>query len=189
MKQAAQHTNSVPAFLKKYREQVVPALMKARQYKNIHQVPTLEKIVINMGVKEGASDIKILDQLAHELGQITGQKPVVTRAKKSISAFHLKQGMPIGLKVTLRRSKMYEFMERLISVAIPRIRDFRGYVPAGFDDHGNYSFGIQEQLIFPEVEFEKIKKTQGMDVTFVTTSKDKKESKELLELMGFPFKK
>jgi len=189
MKQATAHSNGVPALLKKYREQIVPALMKARQYTNVHQVPTLQKIVINMGVKEGASDIKILDQLAHELGQIAGQKPVVTRAKKSISAFHLKQGMPIGLKVTLRRSKMYEFMERLISVSIPRIRDFRGYVPAGFDDQGNYSFGLKEQLIFPEVEFEKIKKTQGMDITFVTSTKDKKESKELLELFGFPFKK
>ncbi len=189
MKHAEAHTNGAPTLLKKYRDQVVPALMKARQYTNVHQVPTLEKIVINMGVKEGASDIKILDQLALELGQITGQKPVVTRAKKSISAFHLKQGMPIGLKVTLRRGKMYEFMERLISVAIPRIRDFRGYMPTGFDDHGNYSFGIQEQLIFPEVEFEKIKKTQGMDVTFVTSTKDKAESKELLQLMGFPFKK
>ncbi len=183
------HNGYVPKLLKHYRGKVVPEMMRLRNYRNAHQVPKLDKVVINMGVKEGAVDIKILDQLAHEMGQITGQKAVITRAKKSISAFKLKQGMPIGLKVTLRRSRMYEFIERLFHMAMPRIRDFRGYSPSSLDAQGNYSFGIREQIVFPEVEFDKIKKIQGMDITFVTTTDEKEEAKQFLELMGFPFKK
>ncbi|MBI4387776.1 MAG: 50S ribosomal protein L5 [Candidatus Omnitrophica bacterium] len=179
----------MPRLLKRYREEVVPVLIKARGYKNTLQSPHLEKVVINMGVKEGAADIKILDQLANELGRITGQKPVVTRAKKSISAFKLREGVPIGLKVTLRKNRMYEFLDRLFNVAMPRIRDFRGFSLSSFDQHGNYTLGIQEQIIFPEIEFDRIKKVQGMDITFVTTTENKDEAKQLLELLGLPFKK
>ncbi len=175
--------------LEKYRSEVVPELMKEFGYKNPMQTPHLEKIVVNMGVKEGQEDIKILDQLAVELARIVGQKPVVTRAKKSISAFKLRQGSPIGLKVTLRRARMYEFIDRLFNVAMPRIRDFRGFLDRSFDQHGNFTIGLTEQTIFPEVEFDKMKKTQGMDITFVTTAENKKEGKRLLELLGFPFRK
>jgi large subunit ribosomal protein L5 len=153
------------------------------------EIPRLQKIVVNMGVKEGAVDIKILDQAALELGRITGQKPLVRRAKKSIAAFKLREGSPIGLKVTLRRARMYEFLDRLFNVAMPRIRDFRGYSEKSFDGRGNYTLGITEQIVFPEVEFDKIKKVQGMDVTFVTTAKTNEEGKRLLELLGLPFKK
>jgi len=175
--------------LEKYRSEVVPELMKEFGYKNPMQTPHLEKIVVNMGVKEGQEDIKILDQLAVELARIVGQKPVVTRAKKSISAFKLRQGSPIGLKVTLRRARMYEFIDRLFNVAMPRIRDFRGFLDRSFDQHGHFTIGLTEQTIFPEVEFDKMKKTQGMDITFVTTAENKKEGKRLLELLGFPFRK
>ena len=186
----AKNTNGhTPKLMKHYRDAVIPELVRLMGYRNAYEAPRLQKIVINMGVKEGAQDIKLLDQVAHELGQIAGQKPVVTRAKKSISAFHLKQGMPIGLKVTLRGKRMYEFLERLLQVAMPRIRDFRGYALSSFDDQGNYTFGIQEQMIFPEVDFEKVKKTQGMDVTFVTSANHKDDAKALLELLGFPFRK
>lgn len=179
----------VPNLLARYREQVVPALMSERGFANLYQVPKLEKVVINMGVKEGAQDIKILDQLAVELGKIAGQKPVITRARKSISAFKLREGSPIGLKVTLRKHRMYEFLERLFNIAMPRIRDFRGYPHTSFDQSGNYTIGVKEQIIFPEVEFEKVKKVQGMDITFVTSSNNKEDSKRLLELLGLPFKK
>ncbi len=180
---------SAPKLLQRYREQIVPVMADEFNYENVMQVPRLQKVVVNMGVKEGQQDVKILDQLSVELGQITGQKPVVTRAKKSIAAFKLREGSPIGLKVTLRRARMYEFIERLFNVAMPRIRDFRGYTESSFDDRGNFSLGITEQIIFPEVEFDKIKKVQGMDVTFVTTAPTKKEGKRLLELLGLPFKK
>ncbi|MBI4358439.1 MAG: 50S ribosomal protein L5 [Candidatus Omnitrophica bacterium] len=178
-----------PKLLETYRTGVVPIMMKEFQYTNPLAVPRIEKIVVNMGVKEGAQDIKILEHLAHELAQITGQKPVITKAKKSISAFKLRQGMPIGLMVTLRRARMYEFMERLFNVAMPRIRDFRGFPATSFDSSGNYSLGIQEQIIFPEVEYDKMKKLQGMDITFVTTTRKKEEAKRILELLGFPFRK
>ncbi len=180
---------TIPRLLNRYRKEVVPTLMKSEGYKNALEAPRLKKVVVNMGVKEGAQDIKILDQLAVELGRITGQKPLVTRAKKSISAFKLREGSPIGLKVTLRKRRMYEFLDRLFNVAMPRIRDFRGYPITSFDGNGNYTLGIQEQIIFPEVDFEKVKKVQGMDVTFVTTAKNKDEAKKLLELLGLPFKK
>lgn len=178
-----------PRLLDTYREKITPLMMEEFSYKNVMQVPRLIKVVLNMGVKEGQEDVKILDQLAVELAQIAGQKPLVTRAKKSISAFKLRQGSPIGLKVTLRGVRMYEFLERLFNIAMPRIRDFRGYLESSFDTRGNFSLGIQEQIIFPEVEYDKIKKTQGMDITFVTTASNKKEAKRLLELLGLPFRK
>ncbi len=181
--------SSLPRLLEKYRSEVIPVLLEEFSYKNLMQAPKLEKVVINMGVREGQEDIKILDQLAVELSRIVGQKPVVTRAKKSISAFKLRQGSPIGLKVTLRRGRMYEFLDRLFNVAMPRIRDFRGFLDKSFDQRGNYTLGLTEQTIFPEVEFDKMKKTQGMDITFVTTAKNRIEGKRLLELLGFPFRK
>lgn len=185
----SQKKTVLPRLMEKYRQEAVPQLIQEFHYKNPMQAPKMEKIVINMGVKEGQEDIKILDQIAIELSRITGQKPVVTRAKKSISAFKLRQGSPIGLKVTLRRMRMYEFMDRLFNVAMPRIRDFRGFLDRSFDQHGNFSIGLTEQTIFPEVEYDKLKKTQGMDITFVTTAKNKQEGKRLLELLGFPFRK
>lgn len=178
-----------PRLLEKYRKDVSPVLMQEFRYKSLMQVPRVSKIVINMGVKEGQQDIKILDQLAVELGMITGQKPLVTKAKKSIAAFKLREGSSIGLKVTLRKNRMFEFMDRLFNVAMPQIRDFRGYSEKSFDGRGNFSLGITEQMIFPEVEFEKVKMIHGMDITFVTTAKNGREGKRLLELMGLPFKK
>lgn len=179
----------VPRLREKYRKEVVPAMMKELGYRNPFEVPRLVKIVLNMGVKEGAVDIKILDAVAADLALVTGQKPTVTRARKSISAFKLREGSPIGLKVTLRGIRMYEFLDRLVNMAMPRIRDFRGLPDSGFDGQGNLSIGLQEQIMFPEVEFDKIKKIQGMDITFVTTTEKKAEAKRLLELLGFPFKK
>ena len=179
----------IPRLLERYRSEVLPELMKEFGYKNPMQAPKLVKIVINMGVKEGQEDIKILDQLAVELSRFSGQKPVITRAKKSISAFKLREGSPIGLKVTLRRARMYEFMDRLFNFAMPRIRDFRGFSDKSFDQRGNLSIGLTEQTIFSEVEYDKMKKTQGMDITLVTTAGTRQEGKKLLELLGFPFKK
>lgn len=179
----------LPRLLEKYRKEISSVLNKEFDYKNSLQVPRLEKVVINMGVKEGQEDIKVLEQVAKELAQITGQKPLTTRAKKSIAAFKLRQNSPIGLKVTLRGKRMYEFVDRLINIAMPRIRDFRGYSDKSFDGRGNFSFGLIEQTIFPEVDYDKVKKVQGMDVTFVTTAKTDQESKRLMELLGFPFMK
>lgn len=173
----------------KYVKEIVPAMMKERGYGNLYQVPRLVKMVVHMGVKEGAQDIKILDAVSQDLALVTGQKPLVTRARKSISAFKLREGSPIGLKVTLRGARMYEFFDRLVNVAMPRIRDFRGLPDSGFDGFGNLTIGLQEQVIFPEVEYDKIKKIQGMDITFVTTAEKKEEAKRLLELLGFPFRK
>lgn len=182
-------TSGQPRIQKRYKEEVVPELLKEFGFKNVMQVPRLLRVVVNMGVKEGASDVKVLDHVAVELGRITGQKPLVTRAKKSISAFKLRQGSPVGLKVTLRGTRMYEFIDRLFNVAMPRIRDFRGFSDRSFDGRGNYSLGLQEQSIFPEVEFDKIQKMQGMDITFVTNTQKDEEAKKLLELLGLPFKK
>lgn len=189
VKQAVQTQPMPPRLLDVYRKEIVPVMMKEFGLKNVLAVPKVEKVVLNMGVKEGLTDIKLIEHVAHELGQITGQKPVITKAKKSISAFKLRAGAAVGVKVTLRRSRMYEFMERLFNVAMPRIRDFRGFSPASFDSSGNYSFGIQEQFIFPEVEYDKMRKIQGMDITFVMTTTKKEQSKRLLELFGFPFRK
>ncbi len=173
----------------KYRQEVCPKLSKDFNYKNVLQVPRVDKVVISMGVKEGAQDIKIIDQAAAELATITGQKPLMTRAKKAISAFKLREGQPVGLKVTLRRDRMYNFLDRLFNVAMPRIRDFRGFSTDSFDQGGNYNLGLAEQIIFPEIEYDKVKKTQGMNITFVTTAKTKEESQRLLEYLGLPFRK
>ncbi|MDR0485586.1 MAG: 50S ribosomal protein L5 [Elusimicrobiota bacterium] len=172
-----------------YQNVVVEELMKQFNFRNVHQVPKLDKVVINVGVGEAKDDIKVLDIVIAELAAITGQKPAICRAKKSVSNFKIRQGMPIGVKVTLRASMMYEFLDRLINIAIPRIRDFRGLAMSGFDGRGNYNLGIGEQYIFPEISVEKSDKARGMNITIVTTAKDDKYAKPLLELLGIPFKK
>jgi len=178
----------IPRLLEKYRKEVVPELAKIMGYKNALQAPRFKAIVVNMGVGEAIQDLKLLEKSIDELATITGQKPVMTRAKKAIANFKIKQGQAIGCKVTLRRTMMYEFLDRLISVALPRIRDFRGLNPDSFDSRGNYSMGVTEQGIFPEIDVDKIARVQGMDITFVIDSRSKKESYELLRLMGIPFK-
>ncbi len=188
-KKINEKSNYTPRLKAKYDAEISPQLAKEFGYKNKMQIPKLQKIVVNMGIKEGPSDIKIFEQCAEELSLITGQKPVVRRAKKAISAFKLRENSPIGLKVTLRKARMYEFMDRLFNLAMPRIRDFQGYSDRSFDGRGNFSIGITEQTVFSEVQFDKVKKVQGMDVTFVTTATNNQEAKKLLELLGFPFKK
>lgn len=178
----------VPRLLEKYRNKIIPELKERFLIKNSLAVPRLEKIVVNMGVGEGIQDIKILEKAMEELGVICGQKPLLRRAKKAIANFKIKQGQPIGCKVTLRRTMMYEFMDRLLNVAIPRIRDFRGVSPDAFDQAGNYSLGLTEQNIFPEIEYDKITRSQGMDITFVIKNAGHIErSRELLKLFGMPF--
>ncbi len=172
-----------------YNSEVVPAMMKKFSYKNIMQVPKIEKIVINMGVGEAKDNPKTLESAVNDLTTISGQKPVITKARKSIANFKIREGMPIGCKVTLRGDKMYDFADRLISLALPRVRDFRGVSANSFDGRGNYSLGIREQLIFPEISYDKIDKVRGMDIIFVTTAKTDEEAKELLTLMGMPFAK
>lgn len=172
----------------KYKQDIVPAMLKKFGYKNAMQVPKLEKVVVSMGVGEAIQNSKTMDFAVNDLMIITGQKPITTKAKKSIAAFKLREGMTIGAKVTMRGERMYEFVDRLFSIAIPRIRDFRGISPKSFDGRGNYSMGVREQLIFPEIEYDKIDKVRGMDITFVTTAKTDEEAKELLTLMGMPFK-
>ena len=171
-----------------YTEEVVSTLMKHFNYTNIMQVPMLEKIVINMGLGEAIQNIKILDSALEEIAAITGQRPVITKAKRSIAQFKLRTGMPIGCMVTLRRERMYEFLNRLINVALPRVRDFRGLSPHAFDGRGNYSLGIREQIIFPEIDYDKIDKIKGMSIVIVTTAKTDEEGRELLKLMGMPFR-
>jgi len=173
----------------KYKNEIVPILMKEFNYKNIHQVPKIEKIVINMGVGEGARNSEIIEKHAQELAKITGQKPIITKAKKSISNFKIRRGMPIGIKVTLRGARMYNFLYKLINIVLPKVRDFRGLDPNSFDGRGNYSFGLSEQLVFPEISPDEIKRIQGMDITIVTTAKTDQEAKRLLELFGMPFKR
>ncbi len=170
-----------------YTNEVAPALLKKFNYKSTMQIPKLDKIVINIGLGEAKDNPKVIDAALNDLTIITGQKPVVTKAKKSIANFKLRQGMSIGVKVTLRGEKMYEFIDRLFNVALPRVRDFRGINPNAFDGRGNYSLGIKEQLIFPEIEYDKIDKIRGMDIIFVTTAKTDEEGRELLTLMGAPF--
>ena len=170
-----------------YTNEVAPALLKKFNYKSTMQIPKLDKIVINIGLGEAKDNPKVIDAALNDLAIITGQKPVVTKAKKSIANFKLRQGMNIGVKVTLRGEKMYEFIDRLFNVALPRVRDFRGINPNAFDGRGNYSLGIKEQLIFPEIEYDKIDKIRGMDIIFVTTAKTDEEGRELLTLMGAPF--
>jgi len=171
-----------------YQKEVVPVLMKELKYKNKMEVPRIEKIVVNMGLGEAIQNIKILDSATGELAMIVGQRPVVTKARKSIATFKLRKGMSIGCMVTLRKERMYEFLDRLVSVAIPRIRDFRGIPPSSFDGLGNFSMGIKEQFIFPEIEYDKIDKVRGMNVTIVTSAKTDDEARELLRLMGIPFR-
>ncbi|HHU75444.1 MAG TPA: 50S ribosomal protein L5 [Firmicutes bacterium] len=172
----------------KYEEEVRPALMEHFSYKNIMQVPRLEKVVVNMGVGEGKENPKLLDAAAGDMALITGQKPIITRAKNSIASFKLREGMSVGCKVTLRGKTMYDFVTKLINVALPRVRDFRGISPKSFDGRGNYSLGLKEQIIFPEIEYDKIEKIQGMDITIVTTAKNDEEARELLKLIGMPFR-
>ena len=172
-----------------YLNEIVDAMMKKFEYKNVMQVPKLDKIVINMGIGEAKENSKVLDAAMAELEIISGQKPVITRAKNSIANFKLREGMAIGCKVTLRGEKMYEFVDRLINLALPRVRDFRGVNPNAFDGRGNYALGIKEQLIFPEIEYDKVDKVRGMDIIFVTTAKSDEEARELLTQFNMPFTK
>ncbi len=177
------------ARLKKYyEEEVVPALIKEFGYKSRMQVPKMAKIVVNMGLGEAIQNVKVLDSATEELAKITGQKPVITKARRSISTFKLRQGMSIGCRVTLRQDRMYEFFDRLVSVSLPRVRDFRGISPTSFDGMGNFTMGLQEQIIFPDIEYDKIEKVRGMNVVIVTTAKTDQEARFLLKLMGVPFK-
>ncbi|PWG62114.1 50S ribosomal protein L5 [Sediminicurvatus halobius] len=172
-----------------YRTDVVPALTERFEYGNPMQVPRLEKIVINMGLGEAVRDKKVLDNAADDLARLSGQKPVITYARKSVAGFKIREGWPIGAKVTLRRDRMYEFLDRLVNVAAPRIRDFRGFSPRSFDGRGNYNVGVREQLIFPEIEYDKVDMTRGMDISIGTTAKTDEEAMALLEGFGFPFRK
>ena len=180
---------ATPRLKEKYNNEIVAQLEKELNIDNINKVPRLEKIVVNMGVGEAASDSKQLDAAMADLRVITGQQPAVTRAKKSIAGFHIRQGMAIGCKVTLRGNRMWEFLDRLLSMALPRVRDFRGIPATSFDGRGNYTLGITEQLIFPEIEYDKVDRTRGMDITFVTTADNNTDAKALLDALGFPFKK
>lgn len=172
-----------------YSSEVAPALMKKFSYKSVMQIPKLDKIVINVGAGEARENSKVIDAIVKDLSAITGQKPLICRARKSVANFKLREGMPIGCKVTLRGERMYEFLDRLFNVALPRVRDFRGINPNSFDGRGNYNMGLKEQLIFPEIDYDKIDKVRGMDICFVTTAKTDEEARELLTLMGAPFSK
>jgi large subunit ribosomal protein L5 len=171
-----------------YQETIVPNLMEQFQYTNIHQVPKLVKVTVNRGLGEGAQNAKALESSLNEIAVITGQKPVVTRAKKAIAGFKIRQGMPVGLMVTLRGDRMYSFLERLINLSLPRIRDFRGISPKSFDGRGNYTLGVREQLIFPEVDYDSIDQIRGMDISIITTAKTDEEGRALLKAMGMPFR-
>ena len=172
----------------RYKAEVVPALQKEFNFSNVMQIPTLSKVVVNMGVGEAARDSKLIEGAIRDLTTITGQKPLVTRAKKSIAQFKLREGQPIGAHVTLRNDRMWEFMDRLLSISLPRIRDFRGLSPKQFDGKGNYTFGLTEQVVFPEIEQDKVDRPRGMDITIVTTATNDDEGRALLKLLGFPFK-
>jgi len=173
---------------KKYDEQIAPALIKEFGLKNKMQVPRLEKIVVNMGMGEAVQNVKLIDSAVAEMTAITGQKPMVTKAKKSIATFKLRKGMPIGVMVTLRRERMYEFLDRLVNVALPRVRDFKGVNPRGFDGRGNFTFGLKEQIIFPEINYDKIDKVKGLNISFVTNAKTDEHGRALLRHFGFPFR-
>lgn len=179
--------DSTPRLKARYNEVIAKAMTEKFGYKNHMEVPTLEKITLNMGVGEASQDKKKVQTAAEEMELIAGQKPVITKAKKSIAQFKLREGMPIGCKVTLRRDRMYEFLDRLVTIAMPRIRDFRGLNPKSFDGHGNYAMGIKEQIIFPEISYDRIEKVRGMDIIVTTTAKTDDEARELLRLFGFPF--
>ena len=180
---------NTPNLKKLYQDEVAPALMQKFGYKSTMQIPRLEKIVINVGCSEARENAKVLDAVVSDLTTITGQKAVITHAKKSVANFKLREGMPIGAKVTLRGNKMWEFLDRLFNVALPRVRDFRGISADSFDGRGNYALGIKEQLIFPEIEYDKIDKIRGLDIVIVTTAKTDEEARELLSLMGAPFRR
>ena len=173
----------------RYQKDVMPALKKEFGYQNVMAIPRIDKVVINMGLGEATTNAKLADVGADELGRITGQKPVITRAKKSIAQFKVRKGMPIGTMVTLRGERMWEFLDRLLNIALPRVRDFRGVSARGFDGRGNFTMGVREQIIFPEIEYDKIDKVRGMQITIITTAKTDEESKRLLELLGMPFAK
>ena len=177
----------MPRLKEHYRNEVVPALMEQFQYKNVMEVPRLEKVVVNMGVGDAKENSKFLEAAVNDLATITGQKPVVIRAKKSVAAFKLREGMKIGAKVTLHGDRMYEFVDKLFNVALPRVRDFRGVSANSFDGRGNYTLGLREQLIFPEISYDDIEKVRGMDISFVTTAETDEEATEFLRLMGMPF--
>ena len=179
----------MPRLKDKYKKEILPALMKQFAYKNFLQVPKLTKVVINMGLGEAVSNIKVIDSAVSDLTDITGQRPIVTRAKRSEAGFKLRTGMPIGCKVTLRGDRMYEFLDRLLNVALPRIRDFRGIPAKSFDGRGNYSLGIREQLIFPEIRYDKVDMVRGMDISIETSARSDEEAQMLLESLGFPFRK
>lgn len=172
----------------RYKTEIVPALLKRFNYRNVMQAPRLEKIVINIGLGEAIQNIKLLDASIGELAAITGQRPIVTKARKSIAQFKLRAGMPIGCMVTLRRDRMYYFLDRLINIALPRVRDFKGLSPDSFDGRGNYTLGVREQLIFPEVDYDKVEKANGMNISLITTAKTDEEALELLRMMGMPFR-
>ncbi|MFM8447430.1 MAG: 50S ribosomal protein L5 [Candidatus Nanopelagicaceae bacterium] len=172
----------------RYKAEIAPALQKEFNFSNVMQIPTLSKVVVNMGVGEAARDSKLIEGAIRDLTTITGQKPLVTRAKKSIAQFKLREGQPIGAHVTLRNDRMWEFMDRLLSISLPRIRDFRGLSPKQFDGKGNYTFGLTEQVVFPEIEQDKVDRPRGMDITIVTTASNDEEGRALLKLLGFPFK-
>ncbi len=178
-----------PRFKERYREEIVPKLIEELGYENVHQVPGIEKIVVNVGVGQATEDSKVLDAAIEDLTTITGQKPMITRARKSIAGFKLRQGMPIGAKVTLRGDRMWEFMDRLLTAAIPRVRDFRGLSVKSFDGRGNYTLGLQEQLVFPEIDYDQVTGIRGMDITLVTTAESDEEGRALLDAFDFPFKK
>src|SRR5512144_2672575 len=188
MTTAANETQSMPRLKQRYREEILPALREQFEYANVMQVPGLTKIVVNMGVGEAARDSKLIEGAVRDLTAITGQKPQVTKARKSIAQFKLREGMPIGAHVTLRGDRMWEFLDRLLSVALPRIRDFRGLSPKQFDGHGNYTFGLTEQVMFHEVDPDKVDRQRGMDITVVTTATNDDEGRALLKQLGFPFK-
>jgi len=184
----AETNGQQPRLQRHYREKVVPALKEQFGFDNIHQIPRVEKVKLNVGVGGAATNQKLLDSVLDELASITGQKPVITRARKSISNFNLREGMPVGAVVTLRRERMYEFLDRLVSVAIPRIRDFRGLKPRSFDGRGNYTIGVKEQIIFPEIEYDKVNEIHGMDIAVVTSTDKDDEAYALLRQLGFPFR-
>jgi large subunit ribosomal protein L5 len=177
----------LPILQARYREEVVPALMEEFDYKNVMEVPSIEKVVVNIGVGEALDNAKALDAAVEDIAKITGQRPVVTRARKSIAAFKLREGRAIGVKVTLRGEHMWAFLDRLMNVALPRTRDFRGVSPTSFDGRGNYTLGLREQILFPEIEYDKIDKIRGMEITIVTTARSDEEGRELLRLLGMPF--
>ena len=179
---------AVPRLKERFRAEIVPAMREQFGYTNVMQVPKVTKMTLNMGIGEGTHDAKAMEEAANQLGQITGQKAQVRRARKSVANFKLRTGMPVGLRVTLRGDRMYEMLDRLVSVALPRIRDFRGIAPQSFDGHGNYNLGVKEQIIFPEIDYDKIDRLRGLDIAITTTAKTDDEGRALLKLMGMPFR-